>query len=28
MSGYKINFRTDAPLGLKAWQYLILEPAK
>lgn len=24
MSGYKIQFRTDAPLGLKAWQYLIL----
>ena len=24
MSGYKIQFRTDAPLGLKAWQYIIL----
>ncbi|POS02666.1 alpha amylase catalytic subunit [Flavobacterium croceum DSM 17960] len=28
MSGYKIQFSTDAPLGLKAWQYLILEPTK
>jgi glycosidase len=25
MSGNKIQFRTDAPIGLKAWQYLILE---
>ena len=24
MSGYKIQFRTDGPIGLKAWQYLIL----
>jgi len=24
MSGYKIQFRTDIPLELKAWQYLIL----
>lgn len=24
MSGNKIQFRTDAPIGLKAWQYLIL----
>jgi glycosidase len=24
MSGYKIQFRSDAPIGLKAWQYLIL----
>ena len=24
MSGNKILFRTDAPIGLKAWQYLIL----
>lgn len=28
LSGHTINFRTDAPLGLKAWQYLILVPAK
>lgn len=25
MSGYKLNFRSDSPIGLKAWQYLILE---
>ena len=24
ISGYKIQFRSDAPIGLKAWQYLIL----
>lgn len=24
MSGYKIQFRTDGSIGLKAWQYLIL----
>ncbi|NHM02934.1 alpha-amylase family glycosyl hydrolase [Flavobacterium difficile] len=24
MSGYNIQFRTDSPIGLKAWQYLIL----
>ena len=24
MSGNKIQFRSDAPIGLKAWQYLIL----
>ncbi len=28
LSGHTINFRTDAPLGLKAWQYLILVPVK
>jgi glycosidase len=26
MSGYKIQFRSDSPIGLKAWQYLILIP--
>lgn len=28
LSGHNINFRTDAPLGLKAWQYIILIPIK
>jgi 1,4-alpha-glucan branching enzyme len=26
MIGQKIQFRTDAPIGLKAWQYMILLP--